>query len=133
MVWSLCLLLGFSLYVSGSGEVLCFGDQGHVMIEPTHLQSCCESEHSSPASSLQLDGHHQHDCVQCSDIPIDSPQWRRPKAANGPSIIPFDLPKARSLKGQVTVVEAGSGHNRTIASGKSPTGPTATLSAILRC
>ena len=53
MVWSLCLLMVFSLYVSGSGEVLCFGDAGHISIEPVHLEPCCETEHSSPLAAIE--------------------------------------------------------------------------------
>ena len=134
VAWPLCLLLGFSLFVSGSCEVLCFGNQGHVEIEPVHFVACCEVEPLSPIADMERENHNHHDCAGCSDIPLDSPQWwQRSRVIGRPIMNSHALSQAAALEDQGAVTGGGSVRIWTIVAGTTPAVPMATATTVLRC
>ena len=131
MVWPLCLLLGFSLYLSGSGDVLCFGDSGHVEIEAVHLHSCCDSEHST---SVPASDHPDHDCASCSDIPLGSPQmWHRSRLTDEPIMTSVTIHQTISFDCECSVADGSVGYARALACGERPAAICETTTTVLRC
>lgn len=131
MVWPLCLLLGFSLYLSGSCEVLCFGDSGHVEIETVHLHSCCASELST---SVPTTNYPDHECAGCSDVPLGSTQlWHRSRATDGPIMAYIAMPQAISSDFQCSITEDLSAYVGAFASSKRAVIRIETATTVLRC
>lgn len=126
-------MLLLSLYVSSSGEVLCFGDRGVVRIEPAHLQHCCDTDHAATVAALERVDY-QHDCVDCSDILLDSPQWRqRSRFSDGQNSKPFAFTQAFWPTGERVITVGCSGHTLATGVDKRPSGPVAPAATVLRC
>jgi|GEM_PF-3719231 len=131
VAWPLCLLLGFGLYVSSSSQVLCLGDSGHVKIETVHLNTCCDTECSTPAPERE---DSDHNCAGCSDIPLDSPRlWQRFRGTDGPIMATAALHQAISSDDQGSISDRCSSHARTIVAGEKPAVPMATTVTVLLC
>ena len=134
ITWPLCLLFSLSLYVGNSSQVLCIGDQGHVKIEPAHLQTCCETERSIPVAVLEVDADPLHDCVGCSDVPLGSSQWRqRSKVTNRPIIRSFTITQVCPFDDRGTVFDGNSGCTWAIITDRILAVPIAMAPTVLRC
>jgi hypothetical protein len=113
---------------------MCFGDLDHVKIEPGHFQPCCDTERQPIVVALDGDGRHDHDCVDCSDIPLDIPRWcQRVRIADRPNLRPvgmaqFDSPTDQGI---------GSGnsltHIRLVSATEGPAASLSVASTVLLC
>ena len=87
-------LVAWFLFALGGGEglVLCFGDDGHVAVETSAIETCCKSLSNSglreiPRSSLNSkDEHSLPSCGTCMDIPLSFGKkavYSQPERSNG--------------------------------------------------
>ncbi len=96
IVTTFILLLGLSLYTSSSYGVLCVGFRGDVKVETAHLKHCCSADITTPTIAVE-DDNHDHDCVDCSDFTIDTPQLlQRIKFSDKPSKVLFAFSETTS-------------------------------------
>ncbi len=138
MVGPVSLLLCLSLYVSSLGSVLCFADQGHVQVEPAHIQHCCDADeptNGAKTTPVAPKDCHQ-DCVDCSDISLNSPQiWQRLRISDSPIISQELLPQANSSNSTGAIVVANLSSTMQVPGRDGPVHLTvaATSIVILRC
>lgn len=73
--WPICLLFATVIAVSGFGGVICVDEDGHVKFESICLPPLSGAE--DPCSPSVFDDVPGEYCVcgDCSDVPLDSPQW----------------------------------------------------------
>ncbi len=118
IAWPICLLFAFGIVASGSGGVLCVGHDGHVKVEAICLPSSSGAENPcAPAVIDEVLGEYS-DCVGCSDVPLDGPQWlkRSRLAANKQRVESVSAHPVNTIR-ILSVTESG---NSYIATGRSP-------------
>jgi hypothetical protein len=76
IVWPLGLLFFIGLAVSGQGQILCIGGDGHIEFELYCLPCCGEVEETCQIEPPD-DLHNKHsECSGCSDLELDRTLWR---------------------------------------------------------
>ena len=64
LIWPICLIFLLSLTLSGSGQVLCVGEDGQIKIE-TYCLPCCDDVEEACGLDLPEDLHDDHN--GCAD------------------------------------------------------------------
>jgi len=71
-VWSMCLIFLVGLSFSGTGYLLCIGDDGHVEFK-TRCLTCVDEAEEVCESKVSDDVHSEHsNCFDCYDIELVS-------------------------------------------------------------
>jgi len=75
LVWPLCLFLSVGFIFVGNSNVLCIGEDGHMVFE-TECPPCCGGTDKVCKLDVSNDLHDKHDeCANCTDLTLDRLLW----------------------------------------------------------
>ena len=80
LAWLVCLLFAVGAVADSPGGVLCVGEDGHVKYESICLPPSGGAADPCAPSVFDDAPAEYCGCGDCSDVPLDSPQWlKRPR------------------------------------------------------
>ncbi|MCP4582227.1 MAG: hypothetical protein GY839_11480 [candidate division Zixibacteria bacterium] len=133
--WSMCLIFIVGLSLSGTGYVLCIGDNGHIEFE-TSCMNCRGEAAEICKVNVSDDAQCDHsDCTNCSDVEIEDLFWSK-RIQKTDSDLPGQFIPIPTIDTIISLISIENGDSRItkfhLAYGQSPPSYTTAIT-VLRC